>query len=356
MAFPITARYPLKFRHSDTGLTPTFPIFKRLDTLANVTAPSVVEIGNGLYYFDFLFSLPTSPDIIFEVDGGASIPTEEIRYISGTISPKDYFLDEPISQVVNDVWDDSTVRAAGSKGLRVDQLGDPTNNESFATVFGKMVLHQKNIRGADNQDLSAMAGAGVFSAGSDSLHALGLSLAQINAETDAASIANAVWDASTTGNTSPGTMGEQVAVSAAGIANNSAIATAVWDKDVSGYVAAAEAGTLIKNTSSLATNIALVKAKTDNLPANTALVLQGIVDSLVRALGLMHENSLLDATSFDGDNNFLAGRLRIYDSKINTEAAAATSPAAGTVGLLGTYNISADYTGGNLVKYTVVKI
>jgi hypothetical protein len=151
-------------------------------------------------------------------------------------------------------------------------------------------------------------------------------------------------------------MGALVGASAAGVADNAAIATAVWNKDVSAYVGGNLAGTLIKETGTLGTNVALIKAKTDNLPANTTVMLQGMVDQLTRALGLMHENSLLDATSFDGDNNFLAGRLRIYDTKVNTEAAALTSPAGGTTGLLGTYTITADYTGGNLIKYAVVKI
>jgi hypothetical protein len=95
------ARYFLRFRHSDTGLTPTFSFFKKASDLTNVTPPPILEVQNGTYYFDYT---PTF-DIIFEVDGGASIPTEEVRYISDTISPKDTYIDGAISNVKNEVWD-----------------------------------------------------------------------------------------------------------------------------------------------------------------------------------------------------------------------------------------------------------
>lgn len=107
MAFPVTARYFLNFRKSDTGLTPT-PTFKRADTFVGVGAPTIFEVSDGEYYFDWTWNTPTDVDIIFIVDGGASIPTEEVRYIKGTISPRDRFIDEPISQVIDGVWDEAT--------------------------------------------------------------------------------------------------------------------------------------------------------------------------------------------------------------------------------------------------------
>lgn len=67
-----------------------------------------------------------------------------------------------------------------------------------------------------------------------------------------------------------------------------------------------------------------------------------------RSLGLMHENSVLDQTAFDGQNNLTTARLRTYNSKANAEAAGAT-------GLQSTYVISATYSGKNVQTYTVVK-
>lgn len=155
------ARYFLRFRHSDTGLTPTFTMFKKASDLSNVGAPSVVEVAFGLYYFDFV---PTF-DILFEVDGGASIPTEEVRYVSDTIGPKDAYVDETLS------------------GVRTA------------------------IKGGDNRDLTQMAGSG-FVTGTDSLKVISDNVDAINLETDPANIANAVWNELISGHQTSGSMGK----------------------------------------------------------------------------------------------------------------------------------------------------
>jgi hypothetical protein len=91
MAFPITARYKLRFRNSDVGLTPVFTRYQRFDNLAPILPhPTVIELGNGDYYFEVTWVAATDPDIDFAVDGGAAIPVEEVRYISGILSVRDY--------------------------------------------------------------------------------------------------------------------------------------------------------------------------------------------------------------------------------------------------------------------------
>jgi hypothetical protein len=91
VAFPITARYKLRFRNSDVGLTPTFVRWRRFDTNQDVLPiPTINELGNGDYYFDFVWNASTDPDMDFCIDGGPSIPTEEVRYISDVLSVRDY--------------------------------------------------------------------------------------------------------------------------------------------------------------------------------------------------------------------------------------------------------------------------
>lgn len=93
MAYPIVARYFLRFRHSDTGLEPQFTLFKRTDTMADyapTSIPSIMEVGAGVYYFQWAWAAKTDPDIAFAVDGGPAIPPEEVRYISDVISVRDY--------------------------------------------------------------------------------------------------------------------------------------------------------------------------------------------------------------------------------------------------------------------------
>ncbi len=77
------------------------------------------------------------------------------------------------------------------------------------------------------------------------------------------------------------------------------------------------------------------------------------VSAVTRALGLLHENSVLDLTTFTGDDNLLSGRLRTYDSKANAEAASAASPTTYDTGKTAEYSITASYSGTALLKYKV---
>jgi hypothetical protein len=432
MSFPVTARYFLNFRNSDTGLTPAFVFFKEAVAPFNdVAPPTVVERSNGMYWFDWTWTTPTDVDIIFEVDGGPSIPTEEVRYIKGTISPRDRFLDEPISQIVTDVWTDSASYAAGQKGKRVDDIGAANDTSATPSLFGKTLLYKENIRGdapgmsdgndvkqvytrigapvssnistdianvqsttntintklgtpagpsvsadiadvksdtaaiklktdnlptdpasqsatntsitnaissikgADSRDLTQIAGAGTFIPGTDDLHQIKSSISSPN------TIAGAVFDELLAGHTIPGSAGAKLASTAS-------------SADVSAAQASIKGIGNIDNTqtynrlgppsgASMSDDIASIKSDTSVINTGTA----AIAAKLTRALGLMHENSVLDQTVFDGQNNLTNARLRIYDSKANALL-------AGVTGLLHTYTISASYVGENVQTYTVV--
>jgi hypothetical protein len=278
MPFPITKRYFLDFRNSDIGLAPTFTFFQLTPsfTVASPAAPvgGIIEKSNGRYYFDWIWLTKTDADIVFQVDGGASIPTEEVRYIKGTISPRDVYIDEPTSQVVDDVWDDAVDRAVSTKGQYVETIGLPADNSAQATLFGKTLLYKESIRGdtagtSDGNDveqvydavaavqtdlttantaLTDIKGAG-FVTGTDSLKIISDNVDAINVETDAASIANAVWDAATAGNIGGGTMGGLVNTAASGSAPSAAVvAAAVWDEVAASHVAVGSFGKLEADT------------------------------------------------------------------------------------------------------------
>lgn len=74
---------------------------------------------------------------------------------------------------------------------------------------------------------------------------------------------------------------------------------------------------------------------------------------LFRSLGLLHENSVLDLTTFDGNNNLTAGRLRIYSTASDAAAAQAASPGTYDTNKIGQYSITATYVGVNLSTYLV---
>jgi hypothetical protein len=281
------ARYFLRFRHSDTGLTPTFTFFKKASDLTPQTPPGIVELQSGSYYFDYA---PTF-DVIFEVDGGASIPTEEVRYISDTIGPRDAYVDEPTSQVKDDVWNDSINRSIGTKGDFVEHVGIDTDAVNAPTVFGQVykardivlggtgfggtgvdvkttydrigapvgatisadiaalqttentvdakigtpittvsgdiaslqttenTINTKigtpvgtvssdiaGVRGADNRDLSEIAGTGFLTA-DDALKVISDNVDLINVDTSPAAIATAVWNELISGHQTAGSMG-----------------------------------------------------------------------------------------------------------------------------------------------------
>lgn len=357
MTFPITARYFVNFRKSDTGLTPTFVYFKNASTLATVTPPTINELSDGRYYFDWTFTTKSDPDIVFQIDGGVSIPTEEVRFVNGQLSPRDRFIDEPISQVVTDVWTDNTAYAAGQKGKRVDDIGAAADTSSTASLFGKSLLYKEAVRGdsagasdgnnvkqvydrvgapvaasisadiaavrgANNRDLTQIAGTS-FVPATDNLHEIAL-------------------DA------------QAAATSAAAAPTASQNASAVWDEVISGGPhTVANSSAMALKAAALETTAQAIKTKTDNLPTDTNTLLNNMSTMLTRALGMLHENSVLDQTHFTPENNLLNGRLRIYDSKANADAAWAVSPGIYDTGKIGEYAIVATYSGTNLKTYKV---
>jgi hypothetical protein len=59
-------RYVLDFGSANAGSAPTFGTFKNADTLADIAAPSIVEIGSGLFYFDYSWSSPSISSIVYQ--------------------------------------------------------------------------------------------------------------------------------------------------------------------------------------------------------------------------------------------------------------------------------------------------
>lgn len=78
--------------------------------------------------------------------------------------------------------------------------------------------------------------------------------------------------------------------------------------------------------------------------------------NILRLLGLLHENSVIDLNVYDGDENLLSARVRCYDSSVNAAAASAVSPAPYVTGLRFEYTVTATYTGGLLNKYVINRV
>jgi hypothetical protein len=70
--------------------------------------------------------------------------------------------------------------------------------------------------------------------------------------------------------------------------------------------------------------------------------------NIKRILGLVHENSVVDQQTYNGNGMLLTARIRNYDSKANADLAGAT-------GLLFTWYVTAIYSGLNLINFKITK-
>ena len=71
--------------------------------------------------------------------------------------------------------------------------------------------------------------------------------------------------------------------------------------------------------------------------------------NILRILGLTHDNVSIDSHTYDLQGNLLTSRIRHYDTKANADA-------AGTLGLLNTWQVTASYSSDRLDTYKVVRI
>lgn len=265
MPFPVSPRYFLNFRNSDTGLTPTFLSFKNATTFANITPPTITEspAGGGSYYFDWTWSTSGDADIAFQVDGGASIPTEEVRYIKGTISPRDRFLDEPVSQVEADILGDTNSWPAGSKGNFINHIGVETDAVDASTVFGKVYKARDAIMGGTG---FGGTGENIFTARDRIMGGTGFGGTGVDVKTaydrigaplgGFVSIADQIGDPSGTNS-----IAQDLAAIQTSVGN---VSTDLGLIKGAGFATGTDSLKVVSDT------LDLVKAKTDNLPADPA--------------------------------------------------------------------------------------
>jgi len=70
--------------------------------------------------------------------------------------------------------------------------------------------------------------------------------------------------------------------------------------------------------------------------------------NILKVLGLVYDNSVLDQQLYDQQGNLVQARIRCYDSKTTAETANAH-------GLLFAYRLSAIYSDGRLVRYSITE-
>lgn len=78
--------------------------------------------------------------------------------------------------------------------------------------------------------------------------------------------------------------------------------------------------------------------------------------NVLRLLGLVHENSVIDQHTYDSSQNLTSARIRCFDSSANAAGAAAISPSSYSTGLLFSYSVSASFSGTTLTKYSINRV
>lgn len=81
-----------------------------------------------------------------------------------------------------------------------------------------------------------------------------------------------------------------------------------------------------------------------------------IKTNILRIMGLVHENSVVDQQTYDSDGNLVQARVRKYNNAANASAAYTASPAAYNTGLLFTWQVNAIYTSGALSNYSIIRV
>ena len=73
-----------------------------------------------------------------------------------------------------------------------------------------------------------------------------------------------------------------------------------------------------------------------------------IAAELVRLLGLNLENTFVDNTTYDAASMMITGRLRVFDSRANAQAA--TEGGVGEAGTIAEYTVESDHWGPNRLR------
>lgn len=93
---PLSVTLGFNFLPNQTGLSPAFSLFKRTDTWADVSQPTISELGGagnggGFYTFPFTFGGAGAPDIAWLVNGNAPGPINPSLMAYGSASPLEYY-------------------------------------------------------------------------------------------------------------------------------------------------------------------------------------------------------------------------------------------------------------------------
>ena len=332
------SRHVLRFRHSDTGLTPSFTYFKKVSDLSNVCrslrlSRLATEPTTSITHLHTTSLLKSTVAQAFQLKKYGTLSTQSVREIHGLMSPslKSTQMSGPTARLTQ-----------RPKGVRVDQLGDlpmqvrlrlslesrfSTKKLSVEMGQGFRTAHLfENVYDRLGAPTGASVVVDIAAVATSVKGSAGLDISQIAGTGWAAplipsrrflshwgaptlpSIAAAVWDVDLTTHTTAGTSGAKLGAAASQTDINVAQSSIKGASNI-------DATQLYTRLGAPAGFSCRRHRSNQDRYRGAAANVTALGTQLTRALGLMHENSVLDQTIYDSSNNLISGRLRIYNSK-----------------------------------------
>jgi hypothetical protein len=345
-------RVVLDFGSTNTGLTPTLSVWQQLDTFSDVVSPpTLTEIAAipGMYWFDWAPG-PTDPDMVYIADAGAGAPDATNRYRRGELKVRDSFLDASIAGVKSDLT---------ALSAKVDVLTTSVSGVQLSAtgIDGKVDTITSDVAAVKTELDTVASDAAAAKTNTDGLSTI------VSATEAAAEALQTTADDHTEKLVTLKTAVDAILPAVQGVdtklgsgnvgtaltAIQSAVTSLAASIDVTPLVTAVAA--MQATVSGMNTTIAGVDTEVGNMVTTVS----AFAAALQRALGMLHENSVLDKCVYTDNNDLRSARLRVYDSKDHSNAAAAALPDDYDTGKLAEYLIKASYSGANLTTYLMTR-
>lgn len=368
-------KYVFDFGAANTGLTPTFTTWKRLDTSADVgSPPAFTEIGTtGMYSFDWA-PAPTDPDMVYIADAGVGAPDAPNRYKRGVVRVGDGYLNMSIIDVLSIITTllgdpagismSADIAAVASAASTIDGKVDTITSDvgDLSTAVGdvgtavgtvdSLLTTTKGVVDDTKTELDATK-TELDGVASD-VTALGTAVGDVKIDTDA--IIPAVQGASGLSITD---ISNRLGVTLGGGGTGTLIANIQAVKEeldaLSGSIDLTPLLEALSATQSAVSGMGSTISGMSSSVDNMITTVSGLSDGLLRALGMLHENSVLDRCVYTENNDLRSARLRVYDTKDHANGAAAVLPDDFDTGKLAEYVIQASYTGANMSTYLMTR-
>lgn len=322
-----------------TGLTPTLRAFDLGDDSVELSDVAMSEVGSGFYKYDFT-TYSENTDYAFTIDGGSgleggdrykAIGNDDFDVPADIVSLNDVSTSEVLTQVSAGLATYDGPTHAELTGLVASVTGD-INSLNDLSIADLTITLISRLAAYDSPTHAELIGLIATVTGDiDSLN--DISSSDVETATDAAL---ATYDGPTHAE-----LTGLVATITGDIDGLNDLSAVQVNSEVDDALSTYDAPSYAEMVSALAV-----------LSGDIIAEITAVQTDLKRALGLLHENILIDETTYVSDN-MTAARVRFFDSGTNVPA---TGDGSETTGLIATYTASGAYTGTTLDWFRMEKV